>query len=388
MEGPGGNDEREVVAFGLLGPFSVTVAGQSIACGGLKQRAVLAMLTLEANRSVPTARLIDGLWGDDPPDGALGTLQVYVSGLRKALPRPGGVSPIATTAHGYRLDADPQAVDLMVVERLVGEAAAASRAGEDRRGVELLERALSQRRGDPLGEFASFPFAEGRAVAARHLLDVAEDERTEALLRLGAHRAVLGSLEQAVRTDPMRELRWRQLALARYRDGRQADALAAIRSCRAALRDELGVDASPETAALELAILNHDPQLAAPTGSPASPARRLPPPGPATVPAGSGAALEVVLPDGRTVALAGVVLIGRNDECPIRIDDPEVSRHHAELQCSNRGVVLSDLSLNGTWVNGVRVAAHRLQAGDVIRVGSHELVVRSVAEVGRHAPAR
>src|ERR671936_1305218 len=103
--------------FSLLGPLSVSCDGAAIALGGQKRRALLAALLLEANHVVSRDRLIDALWGEDPPDTARNTIQVYVSQLRKLLPD----GTLATASPGYRLVVGPEAVDLFEFSRLTAQ---------------------------------------------------------------------------------------------------------------------------------------------------------------------------------------------------------------------------------------------------------------------------
>src|SRR5215207_2948059 len=103
--------------FSLLGPLSVSLDGAPIALGGQKRRALLAVLLLDANQVVSRDRLIDALWGEDPPDTARNTIQVYVSQLRKLLPD----GALETAAPGYRLTVEPGTVDLFEFIRLSEE---------------------------------------------------------------------------------------------------------------------------------------------------------------------------------------------------------------------------------------------------------------------------
>src|ERR687888_1695552 len=107
--------------FRLLGPLTVSVDGEPLALGGQKRRALLAALLLEANRVVSRDRLIDALWGEDPPDTARNTIQVYVSQLRKLLPD----GALETAPPGYRLSVDGEAIDLFEFVRLSEEGRAA-----------------------------------------------------------------------------------------------------------------------------------------------------------------------------------------------------------------------------------------------------------------------
>src|SRR5262245_57627506 len=135
---------------GLLGPLEARVHSESLALGAPKHRAVLAMLVLGANGVVPRARLIDGLWGQDPPETAVKAVQVYVSKLRRLLP-PGR---LVTRSPGYALRVEPEAVDVLRFEHLV----ARSRDLEPAEAAERLREALSLWRGPALADIAE-PFA-------------------------------------------------------------------------------------------------------------------------------------------------------------------------------------------------------------------------------------
>src|SRR5713226_4900668 len=136
--------------FGLLGPLSVTSAGESIALGGQKRRALLAVLLLESKTVVSRDRLIDALWGEDPPETARNTVQVYVSQLRKLLPK----GALETVPPGYRLVVEPEAVDVFELERLNEEGHAALAAGDPARAADTLRTALALWRGAPLADLA------------------------------------------------------------------------------------------------------------------------------------------------------------------------------------------------------------------------------------------
>src|SRR6266540_1036089 len=136
--------------YRVLGPVEVRGSEGPVPLGGAKQRALLALLLLNANRVVSRDRLIDDLWGDDPPDTAVTSVQVYVSRLRKLLPE----STLLTRAPGYLLAADPTAIDLRRFEALVAEA----RQADPDRAARTLREALALWRGSPLAEFDE-PFA-------------------------------------------------------------------------------------------------------------------------------------------------------------------------------------------------------------------------------------
>jgi DNA-binding SARP family transcriptional activator/DNA-binding beta-propeller fold protein YncE len=247
------------VEFRILGPLEAEQDGRLVPLGGRKQRALLALLLLHANAVVPRDRLIDELWGDEPPETARTALQVHVSQLRKAL----GGDRIETRAPGYRVRTEPDALDLERFERLVAEGRDALAGGDAERSADALREALALWRGTPLAELGEVPFAQRECLRLEELRLAALEERVEADLQLGGHARLVPELEGLVREHPLRERLRGQLMLALYRCGRQADALEVYRSGRRLL-DELGLQPDDELQRLERAILNHDPSLESP----------------------------------------------------------------------------------------------------------------------------
>jgi DNA-binding SARP family transcriptional activator len=240
--------------FRLLGPLEAFENGDALPLPVGKPRAVLARLLLDAGRVVPAETIVDGLWGDRPPASARKLLQVYVSQLRKAL----GHDAIETSRPGYSVRVDPGGFDLVRFEALMD---AARDARDPSSRSEILGEALSLWRGDALAEFRAEPFARA---ASRRLVELrlaALEQRIDAELELGHHDRLVGELEALVETEPLRERPRRQLMLALYRAGRQADALARYREGRRLLVDELGIEPTPSLQELERAILRRDPQL-------------------------------------------------------------------------------------------------------------------------------
>jgi class 3 adenylate cyclase/DNA-binding SARP family transcriptional activator len=283
--------------FGILGPFEVADdRGRPTALGGPRQRAVLAILLLDANRVVSRDRLIEELWGADAPATAVKTIQVYVSNLRKAI----GDEVLLTRAGGYMLSSAPEEIDVARFEALVAEGRGALVAGNARHAARSLRAALGLWRGAPLADFTYEAFAQGEIARLEEARWAALEDRIDADLALGEHAAVAGELEALVREQPVREWLHALLMLALYRSGRQAEALGAYQRVRAQLSDGLGLEPGPELRALQSAILNHDRSLAAPPRTaPAAPADPAPSdaavtPGQAVdeipAPAGSGAA--------------------------------------------------------------------------------------------------
>jgi predicted ATPase/DNA-binding SARP family transcriptional activator len=259
--------------FTLLGPLSMSRDGQPVALGGQKRRALLALLLLEANRVVSRDRLIDALWGDEPPETAPNTIQVYVSQLRKLLPD----GALETAPPGYRLVVDPETVDLYEFVRLSEEGRSALAAGDAAAAAESLRAALDLWRGAPLEDVAWEPFAHAEIVRLEELRIAALEDRIDAELALGRHGQLVAELERFVAEQPLRERPRAQLMLALYRSGRQADALAVYQRARAMFVEELGIEPGELLRNLERAILAHDPSLyVRQPGS--APPRRVPTP--------------------------------------------------------------------------------------------------------------
>jgi DNA-binding SARP family transcriptional activator len=248
------------VEFRILGSLDAEQDGRLVPLGGRKQRALLALLLLHANAVVPRDRMIDEIWGDEPPETARTALQVYVSQLRKAL----GGERIETRAPGYRVRTEPDALDLERFERLVAEGRDALAGGDAERAADALREALALWRGTPLAELGEVPFAQRECLRLEELRLAALEERVEADLQLGRHARLVPELEGLVREHPLRERGRGQLMLALYRCGRQADALEVYRSGRRLLDEELGLQPDDELQRLERAILNHDPSLESP----------------------------------------------------------------------------------------------------------------------------
>jgi DNA-binding SARP family transcriptional activator len=241
------------VEFRILGPLEARENGVVLALGGAKQRALLAVLLLEANRVIPTERLVDALW-DEPPAGAVKAVQVYVSRLRKSL----GTAVLRRRASGYLLEVEPEQLDLERFRRLLEEARR-----DSTRALHALEDALSLWRGPPLAEFANEPFARIERPRLEELRLEALEEHVDVSLAAGRQAAVVGELESLVEAHPLRERLRGQLMLALYRCGRQAEALAAYRDARHTLVDELGIEPGRQLQELEQAILRQDPSLEA-----------------------------------------------------------------------------------------------------------------------------
>lgn len=229
--------------------------------GGPRQRALLALLLLHRGRPVSSDRLLDELWGEQPPASAIKILQGYVSNLRKVL----GDGLLVTQGRGYALQTQPGQTDLDRYESLIAEGRRALADGDARGAAVQLRAALALWRGPPFADFTYQAFAQSEVARLEETRLCALQDRIEAELALGDHAPLVGQLEALVREQPMRERFVGQLMLALYRSGRQAEALEVYRDARGRLVDDLGLEPGPELQELQRAILAQDPALQPPT---------------------------------------------------------------------------------------------------------------------------
>ncbi|HET6750893.1 MAG TPA: BTAD domain-containing putative transcriptional regulator [Actinomycetes bacterium] len=262
---------------GVLGPLEVREGDRRVDIPSARQRALVALLALDAGRVVPVERLIEGLWGDDAPEDARNALRHHVSRLRRAI----GPS-LVTRGPGYLLAVAPDDVDALRFASLAAEARAGLRSGGGGEVAATLRSALALWRGPPLEEFLDHDWARQEASRLTELHLAAVEDRFDVDLSMGLHADVVEEIRTGVGEHPFRERLWGQLMLALYRSGRQTEALAAYAEARKVLAEELGLDPGPDLAGLERAILAHDPDLAAPPAPaptrPQQPAAELPAP--------------------------------------------------------------------------------------------------------------
>jgi DNA-binding SARP family transcriptional activator/Tfp pilus assembly protein PilF len=278
--------------FRVLGPVEVWLAGRPAAAGHARQRAVLAVLLLEAGHMVPLGVLIDRVWGENPPQSVRNVVYGYVARL-KAVLASGQDSGVTLSRHqgGYLLQASPQQVDLYRFRGLVTEARAAAGAGDERAAV-ALDEAVALWQGPPLGGVDS-PWLK----AMRATLEL---ERTAAVLdlndirlRCGQHGALVSELVEQATESPADERLIGQLMLALYRSGRQPEALRWFEETRRHLANELGANPGPDLRAVHERILHADPALAAPGRVSGGRAGPIPRELPADAPSFTGRAAEL-----------------------------------------------------------------------------------------------
>src|SRR5919197_673635 len=211
-------------------------------------------------RSEPVSvdKLAIALWGDDVPGGASRTVQVHVSRLRKALGDP---EALVTTPAGYCLQVKPGELDATRFEELVRSGRRTLDKGEAAEASDVLREALTMRRGPPLADFASEPFAPAEIARLEEQRLAALETRLEADLAAGRHRDVVAELQHLVAEHPTREQLVEHLMLALYRCGRQAEALEAYRDAHRMLLDEIGVEPRAQLRELQAAIQRQDPAI-------------------------------------------------------------------------------------------------------------------------------
>ncbi|GII61875.1 SARP family transcriptional regulator [Sphaerisporangium krabiense] len=234
--------------FGILGPLEVRADdGAAVPVAGPRPRGLLVMLALEAGGVVTTERLIDGQYGDAPPPGAGNAIQAQVSRLRRALPT--GLVEFHGT--GYRLAAEPGDVDAHRFARLAGEGRHLLAAARHADAARALREALALWRGPAL---ADLPHGHARAAGLDELRLTAAEDLVEAELAL-PHGGSVAEIRRLVAEHPLRERPRGQLMRALHAAGRRAEALEAFDEARRLLADELGIDPSPELAAIHLDVL-------------------------------------------------------------------------------------------------------------------------------------
>jgi DNA-binding SARP family transcriptional activator/tetratricopeptide (TPR) repeat protein len=214
-------------------------------------------LLLRPNQVVPTGRIVDDLWGEQPPATAVTMVQGFVSRLRKVL----GDGVVETRPGGYAIRLEPGALDGERFEGLLDAGRSLLAAGQGAGASAVLGEGLSLWRGPPLADFQYEAFAESAMGRLEELRLIALELRLQAELDQGHEAEAVAELETLVRDQPLRERPRALLMLALYRSGRQADALGVYQEVRARLLDELGLDPSATLQQLEQAILRQDSEL-------------------------------------------------------------------------------------------------------------------------------
>ncbi|MFC7382708.1 AfsR/SARP family transcriptional regulator [Sphaerisporangium rhizosphaerae] len=268
--------------FRLLGPIEVWNGGRQVPLGGAKPRTLLTALLIDEGHVVGAERLIDAIWGADPPETARAVLQTYISSLRRSFERADMPPVIVSHQAGYLADVPAGAVDRSAFETLVAQGRRAATEGRHEEAAERFRAALALWRGPALGGMGdSFLLAEARRLDELRL--TVTEERIAADLEIGLHEQVIGELTALVARHPTHERLRHDLMATLNHLGRRGDALAVYRQGVEVLAEELGIDPGPELRRLHEGILRGDPRL-----SPGHRSRTRPPE--TSAPTGSGAA--------------------------------------------------------------------------------------------------
>jgi len=334
--------------FRILGPLEAVADGVPATLGGPRQRAVLAILLAHANEAVPIGRLIDGVWGDQPPETAENIVQGYVSALRKAL----GRDVIGTRGRGYAVTVADDALDLRRFERHLRVAEDALGADRPADAAGELRAALALWRGPALSDLAGEPCARPIAARVDELRLVALERVLEADLACGRHAEAVAELAALIAEHPLRE-RFRALQmLALYRCGRQAEALEAFRAARATLVDELGIEPGAALRELERSILEQDPALALATSPPQTPLQ----------PDGRRVLTAVLAPTSLPLLVALSESLAHGADREVVMATTVTSA--AELAGATRALAEAQLALNGRGTTARTAAFTSITPGD------------------------
>jgi len=250
--------------FRLLGPLALVVDDAEVALGGPKQRALLALLLLNANRVVSRAQLVGEVFPEQSVNSADHALRNHVSRLRRILAPVADEPRIVARPPGFLLRVALGELDLERFESLLAQGRDALAGGDAALAASLLRDGDALWRGRALADLELEPFLRLEAERLEDLRLAALETRVDADLALGRHADVVAELQAVAAAHPYRERFRAQLMLALYQGGRQADGLALYRQTRALLNDELGLEPGAELQELERRILLQDPQLAVP----------------------------------------------------------------------------------------------------------------------------
>jgi DNA-binding SARP family transcriptional activator len=250
--------------FRILGPLEVREEGRALEITRPKELAFLSILLLHSNEVLPVERLVDELWGLEPPAKPSEAIQELVYQLRKKLEagRPRG-SVLMRQGEGYKLSVSGNSLDLHRFESLLRHAEEAKRSGDLGLASSTLAEALAIWRGPPLANVVCNPDATTKAEIGRLeelRLSVLID-RIRIDLELGEEGEIIGELETLIAQHPLDERLRSLLMLALYRAGRQADALDVYQETRTTLLDQLGIEPSRQLKEIQQRILRQDPEL-------------------------------------------------------------------------------------------------------------------------------
>ncbi|MCX5202700.1 NB-ARC domain-containing protein [Streptomyces sp. NBC_00237] len=279
------------ISFRVLGTVQLCQNDRWQRAGSPQQQAVLAVLLLRAGRMVTADRLVDAVWGDDPPSSVIAVLRTNVWRLRQRLDKGRtGEGLLASVGDGYRLDVPPDSVDALRAEMLAAKAEQARRQGLHAENRQLLRDALALWQGTPLAGVPG-PFARQQHDRLEELRFTLEEQRFEADLSSGDSASAAAGLASLSQESPLRERPYALLMRALSDVGRRADALSVYQQARTVLREELGIEPSEELRELQARMLAEGPAPGAPAQAepaavtPAAVEAAAPAPAPVSAPA-------------------------------------------------------------------------------------------------------
>ncbi|GAA5028059.1 hypothetical protein GCM10025738_05810 [Microbacterium fluvii] len=244
----------------MLGPLDTGAALSP------RERTILSALIVRRPDAIPPGELADACWGADAPPTWAQQVKKSISTIRRML----GADSVRTLGADYAFGLDPDTLDATRFERLVSAARQQQLHGEHDRAIDAYQRALALWRGRPFPDIADWEPGVVETMRLTEIRDSAAEELLDARLNAGDERAVIPDAERLVRENPLREDRWAILALANYRAGRQAEALATVRAARERLLDELGIEPGARLRDLEVAMLRQDPGLVRTVATPSA----------------------------------------------------------------------------------------------------------------------
>jgi len=382
--GPDDATDGDDVEFGVLGPLQMSVGGELVPLGTPKQRAVLAVLVVNANRPVDIDTLISAAWDQRPPPGARATLHAYISNLRRLM-RGAGIDRalLASAPPGYRLTVAPDQSDLGRFRTKKDAGVHAAAAAQFEQASRLMSDALAQWRGPFLEDLRDFQFVETLATAFDEEKVVAHTAHVEAQIACGRPDAVIMELQTLIDEHAYREPLWAQLITAYYLAGRQSDALDAYLRLKTRLAEDLGIDPGPKLRELYEQVLRQeevDVRRAAQAHAEDTLVSSVAVEGNAT-PTRRPVAAALRAADGQRYALTvgTATRIGRSSDNDIVLSDVKVSRHHAVITDNGTALTITDLgSVNGVRVDGQRIdPSAELRDGDRLRIGDQEFTLET-----------
>jgi DNA-binding SARP family transcriptional activator len=249
------------IEFRILGPLSVNNSIEEITPSAPKMRQVLAFFLVRSCKFIQVSEFIEELWGENPPNSAMTTLQTYIYKLRKDVVDRWPAAQLHTKVSGYLLDVPAECGDLSVFEGLTAEGAAALDSGDPRRATRVLTEALELWRGSALADVSAGGILSAYATRLEEDRLRALELRIQADLQLGRHLELISELKALTARQPLHEKLYGYLMLALHRSGRRHEALDVYRTLRQVLIDELGLEPSASLQELHHSLLTSEPSL-------------------------------------------------------------------------------------------------------------------------------